>query len=236
MERNNVEQQIKEKLHARTIQPSSQAWERLDSMLTVAENKKAKRHYNWLYVAASFLGFILIGTLFFNLNGKLSDVEQSVVTQDKAIEESREMPIVEKTAGTGVMQTISEVVLVSESNKTIRNTKQPKTRKEEVFYALSHHQKLKENTIINQETEQKINLSKSNDANSDQLLVIVDQTSETVNSIKKSTVKVNASYLLSQVDQELELSFREKVIKSVGKNFKTVKESLVSRNQEEQSY
>ena len=45
-------------------------------------------------------------------------------------------------------------------------------------------------------------------------------------------VKVDAGSLLSQVDGELELTFREKVIRTVGKNYKNVKVALANRNQE----
>jgi hypothetical protein len=48
----------------------------------------------------------------------------------------------------------------------------------------------------------------------------------------KTAVKVNPNTLLSQVDGELELSFREKVINKVNKNYQTVKVALANRNQE----
>ena len=48
----------------------------------------------------------------------------------------------------------------------------------------------------------------------------------------KTLVKVNSNTLLSQVDGELELSFREKVINKVNKNYQTVKVALANRNQE----
>ncbi len=49
---------------------------------------------------------------------------------------------------------------------------------------------------------------------------------------KKSNVKVDAKNLLSQVDGELELTFREKVINRVAKNYKEVKVALANRNNE----
>ncbi|HEX8016555.1 MAG TPA: hypothetical protein VF465_15105 [Flavobacterium sp.] len=49
----------------------------------------------------------------------------------------------------------------------------------------------------------------------------------------KSKVKVNANDLLNQVDGELELSFREKIISKVNKNYQTVKVAVASRNQQE---
>jgi len=49
---------------------------------------------------------------------------------------------------------------------------------------------------------------------------------------QKPVVHVNASNLLSQVDGELELSFREKIINKVSKKYQTVKVALSNRNLE----
>ena len=45
MEPNKLETQIKEQLNAREIQPSEMAWDRLDAMLSVAEEKKNKTFF-----------------------------------------------------------------------------------------------------------------------------------------------------------------------------------------------
>ena len=43
MKPNNIDNQIREKLNAIEIQPSAQAWDRLDAMLAVSEEKKSKK-------------------------------------------------------------------------------------------------------------------------------------------------------------------------------------------------
>ncbi|MNG32444.1 hypothetical protein D3C84_1184600 [compost metagenome] len=66
------------------------------------------------------------------------------------------------------------------------------------------------------------------------MLNSADKTVVAENSAKpKSKVRVNANDLLNQVDGELELSFREKVITKVNKNYQTVKVALANRNQQE---
>ncbi len=68
----------------------------------------------------------------------------------------------------------------------------------------------------------------------DQLLNSAEKTVVAENSAKpKTKIKVNANDLLNQVDGELELSFREKVITKVNKNYQTVKVALANRNQQE---
>jgi hypothetical protein len=65
---NKIDNQIKEKLNAREIQPSAPAWDRLDAMLTVAEAKQPKRNFTWLYIAAAFLLFSGLGFFLLNSN------------------------------------------------------------------------------------------------------------------------------------------------------------------------
>lgn len=68
-----LEQQIKEKLAERTIQPRPMAWDRLDAMLTVAEEKQAapaelkkKPRRDWLWAAAVCSGFLMMGAIMLN--------------------------------------------------------------------------------------------------------------------------------------------------------------------------
>jgi tellurite resistance protein len=65
--------------------------------------------------------------------------------------------------------------------------------------------------------------------NVDDLLASVEKTSKKEANAK---VKVNANSLLSQVDGELEQTFRQKVINRIGKNYQEVKVALANRNQE----
>ncbi|MNX91604.1 hypothetical protein D3C86_1236950 [compost metagenome] len=50
--------------------------------------------------------------------------------------------------------------------------------------------------------------------------------------VAKSSVKVDSKGLLSSVEGELNETFRDKVVKSIGKNYENVKTSLANRNNE----
>ena len=72
MEQNKLETQFKEKLNSREIKPTEMAWDRLNAMLSVAEPsdteqaiQNPKRKFTWLYIAASFMGFLLISTVYY---------------------------------------------------------------------------------------------------------------------------------------------------------------------------
>ncbi|WP_299255737.1 hypothetical protein [uncultured Aquimarina sp.] len=75
------EDSIKEKLEQRTIQPSNGSWDRLEDQL----GQKKVKQYQWLGIAASIVGFLVITTVFitYNKDNKASDVE--LVDIDKEI-------------------------------------------------------------------------------------------------------------------------------------------------------
>ena len=70
MEQDNFNKNIKEKFNLRTIEPSETAWNKLDAMLTLAEEKKQPKRFYWLSIAASFLLFSGVGYVYFQQNEK----------------------------------------------------------------------------------------------------------------------------------------------------------------------
>lgn len=241
MEPNNFEKDFREKLNQRKIEPSDKAWDRLDAMLSIAEEKKPKKKNKWLYIAASIAAFLLVGTFFFNQKGNTikipkntvvveenikkdsienqngittDSIEKQIVTSEKESTQNRENSIKEE-----------EKKLIQKSNKTIQN----------------ENNQIAESSIIikkNQETQSTNNQisvpETPKNETTDQLLKTAEKTVVAENSAKpKSKIKINANDLLNQVDGELELSFREKVIAKVNKNYQTVKVAVANRNQQE---
>ena len=90
MEPNKIEEQFKQMLNSRELQPSDNAWDRLDAMLSVAEEKKTKPSYGWLYIAASIIGFIFVGILFFSQTEELIDIRRNDVVFQEKVEKSSE--------------------------------------------------------------------------------------------------------------------------------------------------
>jgi hypothetical protein len=233
MKKSVIENQFKEKIKAREITPSAGSWDRLDAMLTVAE-EKPKRNFKWLYVAASVLGFLMISALFFNQNQKGTvDAKDSIVVQEpKSVPETKESPaiinFVKKVETTKVTQeqlVPKDINKESDTNNIFPNTEIKIAQKEEI-----QEQQI---PIISQKAEQEVVLRKSKYVNVDELLASVDPLSKKKNSsILQSNVKVNSKELLSQVDGELELSFREKALKVVNQKIKTATVALSNRNSE----
>lgn len=222
MELNNFEQQAKDKLSNREIAPSAQAWDRLDAMLSVQE--KPKKKMTWWYVAASVTGLLLVGTLFFNTSKEsnvITPSQEIVVTSTEDKDSVTTQPSIEPTNEVSV-QPKSDLA----TNVSMANNNQNTTRK-------NTHQELSINnqiTTINNQISTTIEKSTEHQA-----IAVIDENVPVVATgiQKKQKIQVDPSSLLSQVDGELELSFREKVIAKVNKNYQTVKVALANRNNQE---
>ena len=249
MAQNNFEKDFRDKLNQRKIEPSNRAWDRLDAMLSIAEEEKTTvlpRSKNdskrkWLYIAASIAGFLLVGTILFNQN------ENSVETpkNNVVVEENREKDSIVQPA-LNVVDSIKQEVVVSEK-ESVEKEEKLKHKHLDVSGQKSNKStkngsnQIAEFSIIiknNQEKQSKTNQTTiaetSKKESVDQLLDSAEKTIVAENSAKpKSKVKVNANDLLNQVDGELELSFREKVVTKVNKNYQSVKVALANRNQQE---
>ena len=66
MAANNIEESIKNKLEKRTIQPSTDAWAKLENRLDATDQKHNNKSIFWIGLAASIVGILLIASQFFN--------------------------------------------------------------------------------------------------------------------------------------------------------------------------
>ena len=247
MEPNKIEKQIREKLNTREIQPSAQAWDRLDAMLSVAEEKKTRKPFGFLFIAASILVFVTLGLFLFNQNGTEVNPQNTVVGTETKIDtvqnttENSQLPIV-------VSQKQNEIVVTSDVQPTTDN-RQPKTNHQGVSInnqsATHQNQIIKDKEIVFQNSsdvaqkdmprimeQTQIVVGKQNISKSDESLLADLDKSAKQSANQKSTLKVDAKSLLSQVDGEVEYTFREKMLQKINKNYQEVKVALANRNNE----
>ncbi|WP_426486302.1 hypothetical protein [Flavobacterium sp. 2] len=236
MEPNNFEKDFREKLNKREIEPSNKAWDRLDAMLSVAEEKKPKKSKKWLYIAASVVGFLLVGTFFFNQKENAVETPKNTVVAKEAAKDSVEKPILNDIDSSKIEIAVSEKPSEEILNKEEKNSNQKtnKINKNESNQIAEYSIIIKKNQEKQSINNQTIIAESPKKENVDQLLDSAEKTIVAENSAKpKAKIKVNANDLLNQVDGELEQSFREKVITKVNKNYQTVKVALANRNQQE---
>ncbi|WP_456315638.1 hypothetical protein [Pseudomonas shirazensis] len=245
MEPNNFEKDFRDKLNQRKIEPSNKAWDRLDAMLSIAEENKtpvrlrslqtSKR--KWLYIAASIVGFLLLGTIF--LSQKKDTIE--IPKENVVLEEILKKDSISKQSLYTIEPDKAEIVTSEKKSNQKPNQEQKINLYKKSNISIKKEQnQIAESSIIikkNQENQTSNNqtstVETSKNENADQLIHSAEKTVVAENSAKAKKIKVNASDLLNQVDGELELSFREKVITKVNKNYQTVKVAVSNRNQQE---
>lgn len=255
---NKIENQIKEQLNAREIQPTEMAWDRLDSMLSVAEAKSAKRSpffsYRFIGIAASFLVFLSVGILYFNQKSTGIKPENNVVVTEKESNINDNININDENIND--IKVESQVAQTNNNeSSTINNQVQKVNNKSSKGFNLPAcrqviNQKTPINSINNQEKiipfksseavaqnekpkqviQEKATNPKPTYINVDDLLASVEKQPKTTS--KVAAIKVDANSLLSEVDGELEQTFREKVISRIGKSYQNAKSALANRNQE----
>lgn len=247
MEPNKLETQIKEKLNSREIQPTEMAWDRLDAMLSVSEEKKTKRFpfltSKFIGIAASVLVFLSVGLYYINQENTDIKIDNSVIVKEEVKTDT-------SNESTNSVEEINSISVQKEEQVASTINNQPQTINKKSSQSFNqNNQKTAINPIINKnkeieylgngdvaqkdlpriETKKQIVVSKSKYVNVDDLLASVENESKNT---KKPSVKVNANTLLSQVDGELEQSFRQKAINRISKNYQEVKVALANRNQE----
>lgn len=240
MEPNKLENQIQEKLNAREIKPSVQAWDRLDAMLTVAENKKPKKRFSWLYIAASIIGFVFVGLLFYNQESKNVNTNNQTIVEVNEVEKenSKTSNVVEvlNAANYSNKNDKSSSQNQISNNKDNLNNAKNEYKDERQLVTKSEKSLINEGvSIINQNQiaenqkqdiqNQPIANQQVLEANNEDFLILVKPKVTT-----KSSFKFNSTSLLSEVNGEITTEFRENVFTKVAKNFQTVRVALAERN------
>lgn len=228
MEPNKLDNQIREKLNAREIQPSAQAWDRLDAMLTVSEEKKSKKGYGLFFVAASIILFFGLGFFLFNSNETI-EIDNSVpvvTTSNKAIDSVETNKINEIS-----IENVKPVLVQNEENiskKEKRNIKSVEINK-----------KMKEENVL----EEKITPHSHHPSpitykyiSPENLLVEVQTGEKVITSenkfISKPKMKIDPNSLLTTVEKELDETHKETTLEKLSRKFQDAKSALANRNYE----
>ena len=227
MEPNKIDNQIREKLNAREIQPSAQAWDRLDAMLMVSEEKKPKKGYGWFFVAASTILFFGLGFFLFNTNEttEINNSNSIVTTINQEIDSAETTKINQIS-----VEKEQPVLVQNETNfsKTEKN-KKSEVSKELIKGENVTDEKIASNSQLPTPNSYKYVLPEN-------LLAEVQTGEKVITSDKKTSpkakMKVDANSLLTTIEKELDENHRETTLDKLNRKFKDAKSALANRNYE----
>lgn len=238
MESNNFDKNIQQQFNSREIEPSAQSWDRLDAMLTVAEEEKQPvASYFWLKIAASFLLFTGMGYVFFQQNQK-SEISQPtnevVITKEtptNEVENNDDAAIIISPEAQNELAIASPKTTNSVAKKILKqNDNSEYKSKLDSYLAITEIQNgvIANNENKTQQKEQTNQTPTYNYVNPETLLAEVQGNKKPKGNTNtyKSTLKVNPNDLLNSVESELDQSFKDKALTK----FKQAKSVIVNRN------
>ncbi len=253
------EEDIREKLEKRTIEPSANAWDKLSRQLEAEDKKQNRKGYWWLGVAASVIGILFVMNGYFNY-GETNGTTTVVNTEDVAKPEENKVEL------NSVNQERNESLVKIETSIDVENKEEKEKLNEkgvDVQYLAKVNTEGKEGrrrNEITEEMEDKVeedaisnelvaNNEKQNNNKIETVLIEVAENKNTVTDsdidalLKRAeqsmatkgsrvTSKENLDYndLLNEVEDDLEESFRDKLLKTVKDGYRSVKSYVAERN------
>lgn len=248
-----LEDNIREKLEAREIQPSTDAWKKLEAKLDVQQPKK--KPVLWYYVAASFVGFVILASVFFSRN--------NVEMNNEVVNETIEQNITEKQPE--IIPNNSKLQEIASEEKSLQKVEKIKSTNSNSVKALPQKKseidkKIEKTEAVANVTKEKEEPLLKNTTQKEEDKLFNNKVDEVVASVKKlqennpevnatdvesllnnarrdiqtqrilNNPKVDATALLQDVEWELEKSFRDKVFDALGEGFQKVRTAVSERN------
>lgn len=223
---NNIENHFRDKLNQRTIEPSDKAWDRLDAMLSVSEQKKPKT--GWLWVAASIAVLFSVVSLFFRNNSENIPLQDDVnlVVKKNHSEEFLLDTTVQEEIEEGLVD--EQDVAIQKAEPNMQNVLKDTflmTQNNQEFQQLVADQIPTENT----ETPENYNINNVY-LTAAELLSSIEESE--VKSKEKPKVEVDYRLLLSQSEYEVEERYRKKAIdRFLQKKYEDVRVAISNNNQ-----
>lgn len=250
---NKFEQHIKEELNKREIKPSASAWDKVSTELDEPQ-KQRKSQYLWLGIAASFVGFLIISTIYFNYDRDNTNDSNTVVETNK-----ENLQIIEKDS-TVLTKEVEENQIVNTEIITPTNVKETykKVKVNELENSVTKPFTNEGNTIAIVVPQLKVTVNKDvfskeeliqqkiaevvvkvdkleqNDNNLTDMevdsLILQAQQEILQNKIFRQNQSVDAMALLNEVEYELEKPLKDQLFDLLKKGIYETRNAIADRN------
>ncbi len=248
------EEQMKEKLDQRNIKPSDSAWEAIASQMNSTNDSRKKNSFLWYGIAAGFIGIILVSVIYYiGQDNAISDQYKVVDTEKLTVPTEKALP--EKSEGE--QQLTLGVKATSDVEKEPENTMgdavvNVKNHREDHLKTRSNDNKSLENAKLAEGEGLTAHTNKVIDAKIAQLVEQIDfleqhqveVTNAEIDALLKNAQQeilqeqlfmkgnsVDAMALLTQVEGEMDQSFRDQIFDALKDGFLKVRTAVATRNE-----
>lgn len=253
------EENIKEKLENRTINPSANAWETLSKNLENTPQTKSKNKFWWLAIAASFIGMLLVYNIMFNNTSQTIPSQNVVEIDTDYINEINKNNTIDKAikvnTSTAEITTQNQAVIETK-NQNIKNQNQVSTKQKvngknnlntnKTYAALvnktsQNNKATTASTLVDSSVKaNKIikNLEAVAQSQTTEKPVIFDDEIEQLlkaaqqkvsKTSTNTTIALDHNSILNEVEDDLERSFRDKFLLVVKDGLHTAKDVMADR-------
>lgn len=250
MEPDKFEKNIKEKLDKRRLAPSDEAWEKISGQIE-SSKKQGGKTYFWIGIAASLIVIIGLSLFFFNSGNKMEELDSNKVVEIErpTLEDQNSM---EESTEEGKKQISNAVVEGNKTEMIVKNSSM-ESKEKPVENIISDSNTLVANEFKVSTTNNELNPVLSNEvldskiaeviAKVDAIEVYGEVSDAEVDSLLLNAQKeilnqklfnrdktVNAMALLTEVEEELDQSFRDQIFETLKTGFLKVRTAVADRN------
>ncbi|MET6991541.1 hypothetical protein [Sediminicola arcticus] len=248
------EEKMKEKLDQRTIRPSDKAWETIVSQLNSHKGSSRKNSLLWYGIAAGFTGIIFVSVIYFINQDPLPIDQFNVVDIEKLTVPTEKVPLGKSDAEQQMTLGSKEnSVLKNEPKNTISNAvMNVKNSKKDYLNSRSNSDRAMD---IAQQAKKENLSAQTNEVISGKIVQLVEQmelleknqmevTNAEIDSLLRRAQQeiiqeqlfqkgktVDAYALLTQVEGEMDQSFRDQIFDALREGFFKVRTAVASRNE-----
>ncbi|MBC2846432.1 hypothetical protein [Winogradskyella flava] len=253
------EEQLKDKLEKRSLQPSIESWSKLSERLDTQEKKSKNPWFWWMGIAAGVI--IMIAIMVETFGSKIDDNTAPQIVEEESMEQ-----IIEPKQPN--LNEVKAIELAAENEKTdseidendtkeevqIINYKAVINKKQKTETQLASNQESEDNKVerLKDSNKAQQSLVKQTMINKNAVVEALDQlrsetpsvTDREVDSLlklaskelfkdklrKETSKTVDANSLLLDVEEEMGQSFRTKVYEALKESYETVKTAVAERN------
>ncbi|MGB3143017.1 MAG: hypothetical protein WBB24_02840 [Maribacter sp.] len=250
METDKFEQHIKSKLQEREIEPSANAWERISGELKAPASEPKKSNYVWMSIAASVVVLIAISMFYFisadeEIGNDTIVVEENTNPINEKLElEDLNLSEVETMETADVVQDKLEDefqsenrgLIVVESKNIIKGQLSDTVLDAKTRVGNTALMAKVEETLINAKVAEilaKVTImEKSSTVTDAEVDSLLQQAQQDILKQKlfRTDASVDAMALLTEVEDELDQSFRDQIFNSLKAGFIKVRTAVADRN------
>ncbi|WP_396597211.1 hypothetical protein [Dokdonia sp. R86516] len=110
----NLEDNFKDKLERRRLEPTASAWDRIEGKLDASQGKKKSKIVLWMGIAASFIAGVFITALIYNT---------SVVDEQTPYVENQPVEVIDEIAPEQISDKPSEIILTDATTNNVESQK-----------------------------------------------------------------------------------------------------------------